>query len=60
MGIKYAHRYTHAIKNLSIDNIFSIACDRLKKELMKVFVVVLYLVSKLIVLGLYVVLVVVK
>jgi hypothetical protein len=32
MGIKYAHKYTYSIKNLSIDNIFSIACDRLKQK----------------------------
>jgi hypothetical protein len=32
MGIKYAHYYTHSINNLSIDNIFSIASDRLKKR----------------------------
>jgi hypothetical protein len=30
MGIKYAHTYTYCIKNLTIDNIFTIASQRLK------------------------------
>jgi hypothetical protein len=36
MGIKYAHRYTYSIKNLSIDSIYSIASERLKKMMVYV------------------------
>jgi hypothetical protein len=32
MGIKYAHKYTHTIKSLTIDNLFTIASQLLKKK----------------------------